>query len=171
MKQPGQGIFKRFGFYIGAALLAAAVWQVERYMQSGATIYQAIPIQQEVVSAFLEMNRLLTTLATTLLGAMGLLLFGGFRGKSCSRELWAAIAGTVCVGLSIYYGYVAYLAVISMLETGSFDPYSPQLLRDQHAHFYTFLVGVVLFAGFIYQNMTTEDEHEHHEHSHNATGC
>jgi hypothetical protein len=160
-------IVKRFGFYFGAIVLAAVVWRIEHYLQSGPSIYLATPIQDKAVDAFLEMNRLLTTLATTLLGAMGLLLFGGFRGRSCSRELWAAIAGAVSVSLSIYYGYVAYLAVISMLETGSFDPYSPQLLRDQYAHFYTFLVGVVLFAGFVYQNMSTEDGHEQ---SHDVTG-
>jgi hypothetical protein len=162
----GRRIFQRFGFYIGAIVIAVVVWRIENYMQSGA-IYVATPIQEKAVDAFLEMNRLLTTLATTLLGAMGLLLFGGFRGRSCSRELWAAIAGAVSVSLSIYYGYVAYLTVISMLAAGSFDPYSSQLLKAQYAHFYTFLVGVILFAGFVYKNMSTEDRHER---SHDVTG-
>ena len=153
----GSQIVKRFSFYFSILVLAIAVWRLELYLQSGSTIYQDIPIQAKAVDAFLEMNRLLTALATTLLGAMGLLLFGGFRGRSCSRELWAAIAGAVFLGLSIYYGYVAYLEVISMLVAGSFDPYSMRLLRHQYAHFYTFLVGVVLFAGFVYQNMRTED--------------
>jgi len=156
----GQSIFRRFGFYLGVLVLAGAVWEVQHYLQSAPTIYDAIPIQTEAVSAFLEMNRLLTTLATTLLGALGLLLFGGFRGKSCSRELWAAVVGAVSVSLSIYCGYVAYLAVISMLEAGSFDPYSPQLLRAQYAHFYTFLVGVIFIAGFVYQNMGEADKND-----------
>jgi hypothetical protein len=165
MKQRnGRSFFERFGFYLGAIVLAAIVWRIEIFMGSGPTIYTAIPIQEKAVDAFLEMNRLLTTLATTLLGAMGLLLFGGFKGKSCSRELWAVIAGAISICLSIYYGYVAYLAVISMLETNSFDPYSPQLLREQYAHFYTFLVGFVLFAGFVYANMRTEDGHENSKH-------
>ena len=144
------------------------MWRIEAYLGSGPSIYTAIPIQEKAVDAFLEMNRLLTTLATTLLGAMGLLLLGGFKGKTCSRELWAAVAGAISVCLSIYYGYVAYLAVISMLESNSFDPYSPQLLREQYAHFYTFLVGFVLFAGFVYANMATE---EGHENSKNVTGA
>jgi len=156
----GRRILGRFGFYFGVLVLAAAVWEVQHYLQSAPAIYDSVPIQAEAVNAFLEMNRLLTTLATTLLGALGLLLFGGFKGKTCSRELWAAVVGAVSVSLSIYCGYVAYLAVISMLEAGSFDPYSPQLLRAQYAHFYTFLVGVVFIAGFVYQYMGDLDEHE-----------
>jgi len=163
----GHTVLRRFGFYLGVLVIAGAVWEVQHYLQSAPAIYDSIPIQTEAVSAFLEMNRLLTTLATTLLGALGLLLFGGFRGKSCSRELWAAVVGAVSVSLSIYCGYVAYLAVISMLEAGSFDPYSPQLLRAQYAHFYTFLVGVIFIAGFVYQNM---GEAGGYEKSHDADG-
>lgn len=157
----GQRRINRFGFYLGAIVLAVVVWRTERYMQSGTSIYQATPIQEKAVDAFLEMNRLITTLATTLLGALGFLLFGGRTAQSWSRERWAAVAGAVFVCLSIYYGYVAYLDVISMLELSYFDPYSAQLLRAQYAHFYTFLVGVILFAGFVYQNMCTEDQYEH----------
>lgn len=162
MKEPiGRRIATRFGFYLSIIVIAFIVWRIELYAQALPTILSGTPMQDKAVDAFLEMNRLLTTLATTLLGAMGILLFGGFKGRACSRELWAAIAGAVSVGLSIYYGYAAYLAVISMLASGSFDPYSPHLLRDQYAHFYTFLAGVILFAGFVYQNMKTEDGHEH----------
>ena len=161
MKEPiGRRITTRFGFYLSIIVIAFIVWRIENYLQAVPTILSGTPMQEKAVDAFLEMNRLLTTLATTMLGAMGLLLFGGFKGKSCSREMWAAIAGAVSVGLSIYYGYAAYLAVISMLAVGSFDPYSPHLLRDQYAHFYTFLAGVILFAGFVYQNMKEEDGHE-----------
>jgi hypothetical protein len=96
-------------------------------MGSGPSIYAAIPIQDKAVDAFLEMNRLLTTLATTLLGAMGLLLFGGFKGRPCSRELWAVIAGAISICLSIYYGYVAYLAVISPDEVFACKSYVTNL--------------------------------------------
>jgi len=154
-------IAEKYGFYFGAIVLAIVVWRLELYLRSGPMIYQETPIQDKAVDAFLEMNRLLTTLATTLLGAMGLLLFGGFRGRSCSRGLWIAIVGAVSLALSMYYGYVAFLLVISMLSAGSFDPYSPHLLKDQYAHFYSFLVGVILFAGFIYHNIRAEDGGEH----------
>jgi hypothetical protein len=156
----GRRLVKRFSFYFSIVLIALVVWRIEHYMQSELPIFSVAPIQEKAVDAFLEMNRLLTTLATTLLGAMGLLLVGGFRGKSCTRELWAAIVGAVSAGISIYYGYAAYLFVIYMLQAGSFDPYNPPLLRDQYAHFYTFLVAVVFFADFVYQNMREENGNE-----------
>jgi hypothetical protein len=157
----GRHRISRFGFYFGVIMLAVVVWQIERYVRSGPMIYTALPIQEKAVDAFLQMNGLITTLATTLLGAIGFLLFGGRTGQPWSRELWAAAAGAASVSVSIYYGYVAYLYVISMLEAGYFDPYSGHLLRAQYAHFYAFLVGVALFAGFVYRNMNVEDQYEH----------
>jgi hypothetical protein len=120
MKEPmGRRMATRFGFYLSIIVIAFIVWRIEIYLQAVPTILSGTPMQDKAVDAFLEMNRLLTTLPTTLLGAMGILLFGGFKGRACSRELWTAIAGAMCVGLSIYHGYAAYLAVISMLASGS----------------------------------------------------
>jgi hypothetical protein len=161
------GIVKRLAFYACAFVLMVAVWRFEVYLQSGPLIYQNIPIQSAAVDTFMGMNRLLITLGTSLLGAMGLLLSTGFRGKSCLKELWAVMAGGVCIGVSIYYGYVANMAVMSMVASGSFNPYSPLLMRTHNVHFVTFVLGVIFFAGFIFQNMTTEGEHEQ---PHNATG-
>jgi hypothetical protein len=155
----GRRIVKRFGCYFVFIVLGAAMIGMESYRQSN-PIYQNIPIQDKAVDSFLEMNRLLTTLATTLLGAVGFLVLGGTKGKHRFRELWAASAGAIFVGLSIYYGYAAYSTVESMVAGGNFDPYSPPLLTVAHLHFYTFLVGIILFAGFVYQNIT-EDGHEH----------
>jgi hypothetical protein len=162
-----QTIVKRFGFYFGATLLMVAVWGIESYMQSGGTVYAETPIQDRAVDAFSQMNRLLITLGTSILGAMGLLLSNGFRGRACTREMWAAIAGALFVAVSIYYGYVANLVVLSMLSTGHFDPYNSALTRTHGLHFVTFMTGVMLFAGFVYQNLITEDGHED---SHDVTG-
>jgi len=161
-------IVKRFGFYFGAIMIAVAVWGIEYHMQSGPTIYEATPTQDKAVDAFSEMNRLLITLGTSLLGAMGLLLSSGFRGRDCSRDLWAAITGAVFVAASIYYGYVANLIVITMVAAGNFDPYNSALVRTHSLHFGTFLAGVILFAGFVCQNVMTGDAE--HERPHDVTG-
>jgi hypothetical protein len=163
----GKSIVSRFAFYVTAFVLMVAVWRFEVYLQSGPLIYQNTPIQNAAVDTFMGMNRLLITLGTSLLGAMGLLLSSGFRGKPRLQELWAVMAGGVCIGVSIYYGYVANMAVMSMVATGSFDPYSPLLMRTHNVHFLTFVLGVIFFAGFVFQNMTTEGDHEE---SRNATG-
>jgi hypothetical protein len=152
-----QRIVDRFAFYFGAIVLATVVWRIQIHLQSIPIIGSGAPMKDRAVDAFLEMNRLLTTLSTSLLGAMGLLLFGGFNGRSCSRELWAAIVAAVSLGLSIYYGYAVYQAVLSMLATSSFDAYDHHFQIEQYAHFYTFLVGVIFFAGFVYKNMRKEE--------------
>ena len=166
-KTIGRHIVGRFGFYLGIIVLAFAVLKFENYLQSIPTAIPVTTIPDKAVDAFLEMNRLLTTLGTSLLGAVALLLFGGLRGKACSRDLWAAIAGAVSVGLSIYYGYAACQTVTSMLDAGVFDPHSPSLLTNQNAHFYTFLAGVIFFSDIVYQNMRMEDGHEQ---PHDVTG-
>jgi hypothetical protein len=153
-------MIKRFGFYFGVGMIAVVVWLIQTYVPSGPTIYEATPpMADKALDAFLELNRLLLTLGTSVLGAMGLLVFGAFGGKSCSRELWAVIAGAVSVGLSMYYGFVAYLQVMATAATVGFDPYNPAVVHNLYGHFYLFLVGVVFFAGFVYQNMMTEEEY------------
>lgn len=158
-------VLGRLVFYIGAILLAVVVWRSEVFMQSRAQVFGSAvdtltELQEKQLGAFLDMNRLLTTLGTTVLGAMGLLLFGGFKGQSCSRELWAAIAGALCVGLSLYFGYHAYEDILFMLQNHTFDITSPGIFLDRQAHFYTFLAGAVFFADFVYQNMKTEDAND-----------
>jgi hypothetical protein len=161
MKQTtGRMVLGRLIFYFGIILLAGGVLWFENYLQNIPTFIAVGTIPDKAVDAFLEMNRLLTTLGTSLLGAMALLLFSGFRGRACSREIWAAVAGAVSVGLSIYYGYAACQTVTSMLASGVFDPHARPLLANQNAHFYTFLAGVIFFADFVYQNMKTEDTDE-----------
>jgi hypothetical protein len=153
-------VIHRFGFYFCAFAFAGAVWQTEHYLLSGPIIYLPVPAQAQAVDAFSDMNRLLITLGTSLLGAMGLLLFGGIKGRACSRELWAAMAGALSVAVSIYYGYLANLNVMSMVVDGYFDPRNPALQRIHGLHFGFFLLGVIFFAGFIYQNVRAEYDHE-----------
>ncbi len=154
----------RAGFYVGTVLLAVAVWQFQRYMytRSVSFIYPSLdalnPLQEKQLEAFLEMNRLLTTLGTTLLGAIGFLMAG--RRTRVSSELWTALASAVCVGLSVYFGYLAYQGILWMLQNAFFDLSNPQVSWTLHAHFYTFLLGVLLFADFALHSLGTEDGHE-----------
>lgn len=155
----------RLGFYIAAAFLALVVWRSEVYMQTRVQVYgvsadSLSDLQQQQLQAFLDMNRLLTTLATTLLGAVGLLTFGGFKGHHCSRELWAAVAGGLCIGLSLYFGYHAYEDILFMLQNQTFDLTSAAIFLDCQAHFYAFLLGTIFFADFVYQNMRIGGDHE-----------
>jgi hypothetical protein len=156
----------RLGFYIGAVVLAAGVWKIEVLMQSRMQVYGSLidsltQLQEKQLEAFLDMNRLVTTLGTTLLGAMGFFLASSRKAHSLPRELWAAFGSAVCVGLSLYFGYHAYEDILLMLQNKTFDLTSPQISWDRHAHFNTFLLGVFLFADFAFHELSKEDGREH----------
>jgi len=127
-------------------------------------IVQLSPLQDKQMSAFLEMNRLLITLATSLLGAIGFLLANKREGQS-ARALWAALASAVCVGLSLYFGYRAYEDIIQMLQPPypAFDLTGPLVSWDRYAHFFTFLLGVFFFFDFAFHEVSKskEDSHEY----------
>ena len=167
-----EAVIFRLGMYIGLLVLAAIVWKLEVFIQSRVTVYGFIgspgghvsltDFKAKQLEAYLEMSRLLTTLGTTLLGAMGFLLVTRLKSKYPPQELWAAFACAVCVGLSLYYGYAGYQDILRMLqyEAVNFNRYD--ISFDRHAHFYAFLLGVFLFTDFAFHNLTgnREDQHE-----------
>lgn len=157
----------QFGFYIAFAGLAATVWGIQYYMEaatappSGTILSSWSPNsnpnqwQQMGFQAISETNRLLTTLGTALLGALGLVL--GDRAKNRTpHHLWSAFLSAMSTCLSLYYGYVGHLNLLTMIYSENFDPYSPAYLLPSHLQFYTLLVGVFLLAGFVFYNLRRE---------------
>ena len=127
---------------------------------AGEVVTQCSGVQTQQFDAYLEINRLLTTLGTTLLGAVFYLLFSGGKNLAWKRRKWAAVLGTIFVAVSIFFGYVAYLFIISILQNGNCDISRSYPHWAQQAHFYTFLLGVVFFADFTYRNLGQEDKDE-----------
>ena len=161
---------KHLGFYFVIFLVAASAWESQSYMQwlghnqlaaqggiAGVVLDQLSPIQVKQLDAYMDINRLLTTLGTTLLGAVFFLIFSGSKSTPWKQHQWAALLGALFISVSIFFGYVAYLFVISMLGDGSCDVTVSTPHWAQQAHFYTFLVGVVFFADFTYHNLVQED--------------
>ncbi len=170
------------GFYIVVVFVGIVVWQIQGYMtlldqrritqqsQSGVigpVLTQLDNVQERQLDAYLEVNRLLTTFGTTLLGALGFLLIGQQRAGTWTRHRWACFVGVLCVAVSIFFGYVAYLFILSMLRDGIFDLTSSNTHWAQQAHFYTFLAGVIFLADFVFHNLPKEGDHEEdHDLSH-----
>jgi hypothetical protein len=171
-----------FGFYIVVIFVAIVSWWTQSYMASVAQrqltrqapkdgIFGAVVpvteltnVQERQLDAYLEVNRLLTTFGTTLLGALGFLLFGQQKAGTWKRHRWAAFLGALFVAVSIFFGYVAYLFVLQKLEN-LVQPYEPNpsfnlIVSSPHwaqqAHFYTFLAGVIFLADFVFHNLTKE---------------
>jgi hypothetical protein len=158
-----RAIVFRLVFYLGATGFILAVWQYQKNV-TGNWIEPLTPSlstgQDRELDALLEMNRLITTLGTGLLAAIGFLLVNVRRAKRGPEALWAACSSALCVAFSLFFGYVVYLGVISMLQNQYFDLDVGPILWARQAHFYTFLLGVVLFGDFAFQNLHVEDGHE-----------
>ena len=158
-----------FGFYLCAAVLAIVSWYIQGWIWSGSlpppntVLGPETPFSDTVkqgVEAYLEVNRLLTTLATTVLGALGFVLFRGGTVGARTPRLWAAMMGALLVAVSIFFGYVAYNFLIAILQTGSIDfsaPTSRPLTISQQIHFYTFLAGIIFLADFVFHNVEKGD--------------
>lgn len=180
----------RIAFYVGCFLLMAVVYANETYMQRpqaqvlGVLSSSDTPspppadaalnkVEQAQLTAFLDVNQLITTLGTTMLGALGYFLTTR-KGKAKRGGLWAAVASFVCVGLSIYFGYHAYLDVIAILQkidqvqksasiaqlsgsTNVFDLSSGLVGVDRELHFGLFLLGVFFFADFAFHELNQKE--------------
>jgi hypothetical protein len=148
---------------MGAIAFILLVWQFQKNI-TGNLLEQTLntldPLQQKELDAFLEMNRLITTLSTGLLGALSFILVN--RGKE-QRGLpgqWTAYLSAICVGLSLFFGYVVYLAIVNMLDNHYFQLFTWQIQWARQAHFYTFFLGVVLFGDYAFHTLRSEDQDE-----------
>ncbi len=165
---------KDFGFYIVVFLIAVVAWESQKQMYKlgenaifsqaqdgvvGEVLSECNGVEKQQIQAYLEINRLLTTLGTTLLGAVFYLLSGGTKFVWTCRR-WAALTGMIFVAVSIFFGYVAYSFIISVLHDGRCDisMYYPHWA--QQTHFYTFFLGVVFFADFTYCNLMRGNKNE-----------
>ena len=163
-----------FGFYLIIIVVGIGAWATPNYMQRlaqreqlqsqggvvGPVLERLTDLQSKQLDAYVDLNRLLTGLGTTTLGAVFFFLIGGGKATAWRQHWWAAVLSVVCVSVSIFFGFVAYLIVISMLRDGTCDVTSYTPYWAQLAHFYTFLAGVVFFADFSYHNLIKENRYE-----------
>jgi hypothetical protein len=161
-------ILFRLMFYIAATAFIVGVWQFQKdflngWIQPANQAQGSAPSKEDhdqELNALLEMNRLITTLSTGLLGAIGFILINLRQRKRGCEALWAAGASAVCVVFSLFFGYMMYLWVIALLKVESFDFDVPPLMLIRSAHFYAFLLAVVLFGDFAFHNLGMEDGNE-----------
>jgi hypothetical protein len=108
--------------------------------------------QQMGVQVASEATRLLITLASALLGALGLLLGDRFAGGGTPRHLWSAFACALSAGVSLYYGYVVHMHLLGMIGLHAFEPTSEIFLNPSHKQFYALLAAAAFLADFAFHN-------------------
>jgi len=148
----------RIAFYAGAVGVVMAVvlfqWNPGKALEI--PIDKLSSMQEKELAALLDMNSLITTLDTGLLGALGYLMINGRKVSRWSGTMWLAFFSAVSAALSLLFGYVVYLGIIRMLEWGFFDLNNPSIQWARSAHFYSFLLGVILFGDFAFQTLHEE---------------
>lgn len=122
----------------------------------------SLPVSEELLSdlkdfqtrqldTFLEMNKLLTTLATVAIGASTGFI-AGREGKQpvLPQQMKRAVAAWILLGASIYFGYLATQQVVWMLHSRFFNLYYAGIAWPTRFQFWTFLIAVVVMAEFVY---------------------
>jgi hypothetical protein len=160
--------FKRYSvgglsFYVLVGVLAVVVWQVQHHLTSSTFPSDEIlsasgdppaQWQQLAVGAVSDSTALLTTLATALLGALGLLLVNRSKGSTHPRHLWSAFLCGAGACISLYFGYVEHLYLVFMISNQTFDVY--RLVHPSYFQFYALLAGTFFLADFAFHDLQRE---------------
>ena len=163
----GKRVFARTWFYVAAIALVAAVWGMQILMyhiaysdpilsQSSGVPDSPTDWQKMSMSVMTGTNGLLTTLATALLGALGLMMGRKVSGGAGSRHMWAAFIGALGAVLSLYFGYVSHLNLLGMITNETFNPYNRLYMFFSRAQFYSLLAGTFFFADYAVHDFNRE---------------
>jgi hypothetical protein len=137
---------------IAAALLlhglGAVVGSISDVLPNGPL---ADEFRKKQLDIWAEMNKLLITLATVVIGGIaGFVVKRENPSMAETRQMRRAAAGWIFCALSLYFGYLSYHEASIMLSYGVFDAKSPRLWWPARAQFWTFLTAVILFADLVY---------------------
>ena len=112
------------------------------------------PLQEKQLSLFLEQNKLLTSLATLVAGAVGGLVLNRGKGEKLSPgDLRRAIASWLLLGVSLYCGHLAQGNLVWMLDKQFFNLYNAYVVWPNKLQFWTFLAAIIITADFIFSGL------------------
>ncbi len=111
-------------------------------------------LQSKQLDAFNENSKLLTTLATALIGAItGFLLHREGNTRLERGDLRRAIAAWTLAALSLYFGHLTSRQLTWMLQAQFFNLFHAAVLWPARAQFWTFFLSAVLLADFVYRSV------------------
>lgn len=157
----------RTWFYAIVAIIAALVWLVQTYSYhiifgTPGTIFSSIPANAPsvnwpdlAVKVMTDLNSVLTTLGTALLGAVGWLVVQERR-RSGTRHQWSAFLAVLAGGISLYFGYVSHLNLLWLINNQNLNTYQLVYLFSSRFQFYSLLAGAFFFADYAFYHFTEE---------------
>lgn len=115
-------------------------------------------IEIKAYEAFMERCKLLISLATALIGAIGLILIWDKKEeiKITNFQKSFIIVSAVSAGFSIYFGYVTYCRIIEFLANKIFNlqKLNPYLRIPIEGQFWTFLFSILFFGIFVFLDIS-----------------
>jgi hypothetical protein len=163
----------RLNFYVLAIVIGAVVLVFQHYMDKiayqdpGIIVSSSLnqpdtipPWQEKALETYSSMSGLLTTLATALLGALGYLLINARQAVPQLHHGASAVGSALFAGLSVYFGYVSHLTVLSSTYSNVFNPYAFGIVWPSRSQFYTLLLAVFFFADFAFHELGKEGRSE-----------
>jgi hypothetical protein len=134
-------------FFIGEHMYFARVSFFEE------EIANISPLQDKELQTFLEMTRILLTLATAAIAALGGFLLSRHGAVWPTSSIALMIATVALAAWSIYFGYFSFDSIRWMLHNNFFNLSNPYVVWPQIAQFWTFLLSVILFAIFVFRGV------------------
>lgn len=115
-------------------------------------------IEIKAYEAFMERDKLLISLSTAIIGAIGLLLMGKKKGETIGiiQQSFLLIC-SISAGLSIYLGYVIYSRVTELLSNSIFNLNNSYLVIPISGQFWAFFISVIFFTLFIFFDKIIKD--------------
>jgi hypothetical protein len=141
----------RFLIVLALLVMIGSEWLLSSFSVSEALVEKLDERQTKQLDIFLEVNKLLTTLAAGAIAATA----GFFTGKRAqnARRL-AFVWGSF--GISLYAGFVASQQLVWMLDKRFFNLYHPLIVVPVRVQFWAFLLGILFLARVVHQSLQEE---------------
>lgn len=148
--------------YIWAGGAAVLLIGFEAWVQSRPVLEEMrtelSALESRQLDTYLDTSKLLTTLATAVIGAAGgLLLRTDAKLRLTRPDRRRIIASQVFAALSIYCGHLAHQNLVWMLHSKFFNLYYGGVRWPARMQFWLFLGAVIVLADFVYRSLSREE--------------
>jgi hypothetical protein len=108
-------------------------------------------LQKKSSEIIIEINKLMTSLATLIIGALGAFIIKKYETlkiKAAFPRILVAASSMFAV-FSIYFGYVLYMKMIEMLSNNFYNPNNSLIETPRKYQYYCLWLSAILFVVFV----------------------
>jgi hypothetical protein len=108
-------------------------------------------LQKKSSEIIIEMNKLMTSLATLIIGALGAFIIKRYETlkiKATFPRILVAASSMLAI-FSIYFGYVLYIKMVEMLSNNFYNPNNSLIEMPRKYQYYCLWLSAILFVVFV----------------------